>query len=82
MQTSPDHPSKSADLESTGWYGGDGEGLPHGVVEFASARDGWQPESWREYLLDRADRCEALHPSRAREFRQAALLMAPDLVNG
>jgi len=81
VQTWPDHPPKSADLESTAWYRGDGDGLPPAVVELARQRDGWQPESWREYLLDRADRCESLHPNRAREFRQAAALMAPDLIN-
>lgn len=56
--------------------------LSPSVIELARRRDGWQPESWREYLLDRADRCEAVNPNRAQEFRQAAALMAPDLVNG
>lgn len=62
-------------IPTVDWHRGNDDHLPKVVTDLARPREGWTPVAWRGRLLQLAERCEALHPQRAAELRQAAEVM-------
>ena len=60
------------------WLTGDhGDLLPDNVVKLARERGGWTPATWRDRLLQMADRCETTNPRRSSELRLGACALMP-----
>ena len=44
-------------------------------IPFGTVPDGWNREHWAEHLEYMAARCEAMHPEKAREYREWARIV-------
>ena len=58
------------------WLTGDhGDLLPQNVVRLAQKHGGWTPATWRDRLLQMADRCETTNPKRSSDLRLGAVAL-------
>ena len=58
------------------WIGGEAlHGLPKELQGLVCSRDGWVPEAWRDYLKERARRCDSQHCSITLLYLRAADLI-------